>query len=73
MVTKTIWKKKTNGTVKKELLNSLRENNIVEQPGLNIDNVTDPREAISIINSYEEIKKLRTGKLWNMFHNRNRC
>ena len=48
MVTKTIWKKKTNGTVKKELLNSLRENDIVEQPVLNIDNLIDPREAISI-------------------------
>ena len=73
MVTKTTWKKKTNETVKKELLNSLRENHIVEQPGLNIDNVIDHREAISIINSYEGIKKLRTGKRQNMFHNRNKC
>ena len=42
-------RKKTHETVKEESLNSLRENDVVEEPGLNIDNVTDLGEAIAII------------------------
>ena len=50
MVVGTITRKKTYEMVKEELLNSLRENGTVEETGLNIDNVTDPGEAIAIIN-----------------------
>ena len=41
--------------VKKELVNSFRENDVVQEPGLNIATVTDPGEAITHMNSYEEI------------------
>ena len=41
--------------VKKELVNSFRENDVVQEPGLNIANATDPGEAITHMNSYEEI------------------
>ena len=41
--------------VKKELVNSFRENDVVQEPGLNIANVTGPGEAITHMNSYEEI------------------
>ena len=61
MVAKNIRIKETNETVKEKLLNSIKENNAVEDPGLNIDDVTDTGEAIIIIiiiNSYEEIIKI---------------
>ena len=50
MVLKTI-DKKTNQTVKEELLNSIRKNDAVEEPRLNIDNVTDMGKANIVINS----------------------
>ena len=50
MVLKTI-DKKTNQTVKEELLNSIRKNDAVEEPRLNIDNVTDMGEANIVVNS----------------------
>ena len=62
MVAKNIRIKETNETVKEKLLNSIKENNAVEDPGLNIDDVTDPGEAIIIINSYEEIVKIENEK-----------
>ena len=43
-------RKKTHETLKEESLKSLRENDAVEEPGVNIDNVTDLGEAIAIIN-----------------------
>lgn len=49
MVVKTI-DKKTNQMVK-ELLNSIRKNDAVEEPRLNIDNVTDTGETNIAINS----------------------
>ena len=49
MVVKTIRKRGTIEMVKEELLNSLRENDAVEEPGLNIDNVTDPGESILLL------------------------
>ena len=56
---KTTRKKKTNETVKKELLNSLKENNNLEETDLDatIDAITDPKEAVRIIQRYEEIIK----------------
>ena len=62
MVAKTIRKNTTNETVKEQLLNSLREYDALEKPGLNIDNVTDPGEASTIINSYDEIIKTQNEK-----------
>ena len=57
---KTSEKKKTNETVKEELLNLIRENEEVEEPGSNIHSVTNPGEVIItiiIINRYEKIAK----------------
>ena len=56
---KTTRKKKTNETVKKELLNFLKENNNLEETDLDatIDAITDPKEAVRIIQRYEEIIK----------------
>ena len=56
---KTTRKKKTNETVKKELLNSLKENNNLEETDLDatIDAITVPKEAVRIIQRYEEIIK----------------
>ena len=62
MAAKSIRKKKTNETVKEGLLNSVRENNAVEKLRLNIDKVTDQVEAITIINSYDEIIKTQSNK-----------
>ena len=57
MVSKSITKKKTNETVKRELLNSLQENDDVEEQGLNetAKNVKNSQEAIIIIRRYEDI------------------
>ena len=44
MVAKTIITRKTNETVEEELLNSIRESNTVENPGLKTGNVTSPEE-----------------------------
>ena len=56
---KTTRKKKTNKTVKKEPLNSLKENNNLEETDLDAttDAITDPKEAVRIIQRYEEIIK----------------
>ena len=62
MVTKTITRMKTHETVKNELMNLLRKNNAVEEPGLNINNVIHLREASSIINCYKEIIKTQNKK-----------
>lgn len=35
----------------------------MEEPGFIIDNVTDPGEAIAIINDYEEVIKTRTKRM----------
>ena len=51
----TIRRKKTHEWVKEELVNSFRENEAVEEPGFNRANVTDPGEAITHMNSYEDI------------------
>ena len=50
MVVKTI-DKKTNQKMKEELWNSIRKNDAVEEPRLNIDNVTDIGEVNIVINS----------------------
>ena len=67
MVTKTITRKKTSKTVEQELLSSLMENNAVEEPGLDINNVTDPREAINIVNQYGQIMRTQNKKTIGCF------
>ena len=64
MVSKSKTKKKTNESIKRELLNSLKENNDVEEQGLNktVNNVNNSQEAIVIIRRYEDIIKLRIKK-----------
>ena len=58
MVSKTIAKKEIHEKVKEEFLNSLRENDQVEEQGINIANMIEQGEAITIINWYEE--KIKT-------------
>ena len=57
MVVKTITRKKNPEIVKEELLNSLRESDTVEEREFNMQNIIDQREAIDIIERYEEIIK----------------
>ena len=52
MVSKSITKKKTNEIIKRELLNSLQENDDVEEQGLN-------KTANSVKISQETILKIR--------------
>lgn len=60
-VAKNVRKKKTNETLKEKLLNSIRQNDIVEKLMLNIGHVTDSRVAI-ITNNYEDIIKTQKKK-----------
>ena len=59
MVSKIIYKKKTNESIKLELLNSLQENDYVEEQGLNetANNVNNSPEVVLIIHCYESIIK----------------
>ena len=64
MALKSITKKKTNKTVKRELLNSLQDNDDVEVQGLNetANNVNNYQEAILIICRCEDIIKTQNKK-----------
>ena len=64
MVSKSKTKKKSNETIKRELLNSLKENDDVEEQGLNetANNVNNSQEAIAIIRRYMEIIKKKNKK-----------
>ena len=55
-MSKNVTKNKTNETIKQELLDSLQENDDVEEQGLNktVNNVNKSREAMLIINSYKD-------------------
>ena len=55
MVAKTTRKKKTNETIKQELLNSLKENDNLEESGLDAtgDTITDTFEAVKVIKRYK--------------------
>ena len=55
-------KKKSHETVKEELLNLHRENNEVKEPGFNVDNVTNPREAVAITDDHIELTKTENKK-----------
>ena len=64
MVLKRIVKKKTNESIKRELLNSLQENDNVKEQGLNerANNVNNSQEAILVIHRYEDIIKTQNEK-----------
>ena len=64
MVLKSKIKKKANKNIKREMLNSLKENDDVEDQGLNetANNVNNTQEAITIIRRYEEIIKTQNEK-----------
>ena len=59
MVSKRIAEKKTNESIKIELLNSFPENNDVEEQGFTAkaNNVNNSQEAIQVINRYKDIIK----------------
>ena len=61
MMSKSITENKTNETIKRELLNSLQENDDVQEQGLNktASNANKSQEAILIINLYEDITLLK--------------
>ena len=69
MVSKSKTKKKTNESIKQELLNSLKENDDVEEQGLNetVNNVSNSQDAIFIVRSYVEIIKTQNKKAIGLY------
>ena len=76
MVPKSKTKKRTNESIKRELLNLLKGNDDVEEQGLNTkaNNVKNFQETIALIYRYEKIIKTQnkkairyTGKLGELF------
>ena len=57
MVAKTVKRKKNTKTVKKDLINLLRESDTVEESDFNIQNTIDKWEVIERIKHYNEIIK----------------
>ena len=59
MVSKSINKKKSNETIKRELLNMLQENDNIEEQELNetVKNAYNSQEVIVMIRRYEDIIK----------------
>ena len=64
MVLKRIAEKKVNETIKRELLNSLQQNDNAVKQGLTEtpNNVNNSQEAVKIINCYEAIIKTQNQK-----------
>ena len=64
MVSKSKTKKKTNESIKRELLNLFKENNDVEEQGLNetVNNLNNSQEVIVIIRRYEDVIKTQNKK-----------
>ena len=64
MVSKRITKKKTHKTVSQELLDSLKENDGVEEPELNerAKETNDPQEIILLIRRDEDIIRIQNEK-----------
>ena len=75
MVSKSINKKKSNETIKRELLNLLQENDNVEEQELNetVNNANNSQEVIVMIRRYEGIIKkarwyiVKQGELFKKF------
>ena len=59
MVSQSKTKKKTNEFIKRELLNSSKENDDVEEQGLNktVSNANNSQEVIAIIRRYDDLMK----------------
>ena len=57
MVAKTVRKKKTSETIKQELVNSIKEDDDLEESDIDsiADTITDPIEPLRLIQPYEEI------------------
>ena len=57
-------KKKTNEFIKRELLNSSKENDDVEEQGLNktVSNANNSQEVIAIIRRYDDLMKNQNKK-----------
>ena len=66
-------RKKNTGTMKEGLLNSLRESDTVEERDFNIQNITDQREVIEIIEYYEEIIKTGNKKQKDIRQYKDKC
>ena len=64
MVSKSKAKKKTNESIKRKLLNSLKENKDVEEQELNetVNRVNNSQDAILITHHYEDIIKTQKRK-----------
>ena len=64
MVPKSIIKKKFLESIKQELLNSLKENDNVEEPRVNetANETSNPQKALIIIHCYEDIIKTQNKK-----------
>ena len=64
MVSKSKAKKKTNESIKRKLLNSLKENKDVEEQELNetVNRVNNSQDAILITHHYEDIIKTQNKK-----------
>ena len=60
MVSKSITKKKKNEIIKRELLNSLQDNDDIEEQGLN--ETANLQEALRIIDRYDDIIKTQNKK-----------
>ena len=67
MVTKTTRRKKTNETVIKDLVKSLKEYDDIEEAGLyaKADTIADPLEVDRIIKRYKEIIKTQNKRAIN--------
>ena len=63
-MSKSITKRKSNETMKQELLNSLQDNDDVEEKGLKerSNKVSNSQEATIIIRRYEDIIKIQIKK-----------
>ena len=60
-----LYRKPPGKTVKKELLNSLKENNNLEETDFDAttEAITDPKEAVRIMQRYEEIIKTQNRRV----------
>ena len=60
MAANVVVKKKMHKKLNRELLNSLRENDKAEKTEIKKAKITNMREAIELINCYEEIKTIES-------------
>ena len=70
MVSKSKTKKKTNKSIKRKLLNSLKENKDVQEQELNetVNRLKNSKDAIVIIHHYEDIIKTQNKKSRRVYY-----